>query len=88
MARYAIINEDNKVINVIELEQGADWMPPAHHQVVKSDVAGPGDTYQNGRFIQPAPKPIEPTLREQYTAATTDKARQAIIAKKLGLIDG
>ena len=28
MARYAVVNAANQVVNVIELVDGADWTPP------------------------------------------------------------
>ena len=91
MARYALINDATKVVvNVIELEVGANWAPPEGHSVVKSNKAGPGDTYVNRKFVK-APEPTGPTEQEQmqaeYAAATASR-KLAIIAERLGLADG
>lgn len=42
--RHALVNTDNKVINVI-VWNGNEWLPPANHFVVQSDTANIGDTY-------------------------------------------
>ena len=44
--RHAIVNKDNKVVNVV-IWQGASWLPPMNHYVIncideKCDI---GDTY-------------------------------------------
>jgi hypothetical protein len=46
MARHAIVDKDNKVVNVV-IWEGAEWLPPRNHMVVncpdeKCDI---GDTY-------------------------------------------
>ena len=33
MARHAIVNKDNKVVNVV-IWEGAEWLPPRDHLVV------------------------------------------------------
>ena len=67
--RQAIIETaTGKVVNVIELEPGAAWTPPAGHTVRLAatasprSVAGPGDTWDGTRFnkaADPAPTPTE-----------------------------
>lgn len=55
MARHALVNTDNKVVNIIMWE-GAEWLPPRNHTVI--DVSNIdchiGDTYdqQNNNFIR------------------------------------
>lgn len=45
MANFAVVeNETKKVVNVIVWE-GAEWLPPRDHLVIRSDVANIGDTY-------------------------------------------
>lgn len=47
MARHAIIDNQNKVVNIV-LWDGAEWLPPRNHTVV--DVTDKdchiGDTYE------------------------------------------
>jgi len=31
--RYEVLNADGEIVNIIELEAGSDWMPPAGHTV-------------------------------------------------------
>jgi len=52
MARYALINKEQKVVNIIVWE-GKPWSPPADHFVIQSDIANIGDEYQanTGKFI-------------------------------------
>lgn len=51
---YALINQDdNQVVNVIELEEGSDWAPPAGHFVEPLTTGGIGWTYSDGSFINP-----------------------------------
>ena len=43
--RYAIIeNESRKVVNVVMWE-GAEWLPPRNHLVIRSDKANIGDSF-------------------------------------------
>lgn len=42
--KHAIINQDNKVVNII-IWEGAEWLPPRNHTVVRSDEANIGDIY-------------------------------------------
>lgn len=44
MTRHAIVNQDNIVVNVV-IWEGAAWLPPHNHTVVRSDLAGIGDRY-------------------------------------------
>lgn len=66
MARHAIVDKDNKVVNVV-IWEGSEWLPPRNHTVVncadgKCDI---GDTYDSvnnvfisdpSRFPQPDPQ--------------------------------
>lgn len=68
MPRQALIDgiPTGTVVNLIELENGADWQPPANHQVVPSDTANIGDTWDGAQFI---PGPVQPpTAREEALA--------------------
>ena len=41
---HAIIDKTGEVVNVVCWE-GAEWLPPRGHMVVRSDIAGIGDKY-------------------------------------------
>lgn len=83
MARQAVIRtSDGLVVNVIELEPGANWTPPPGHSTRVSDVAGPGDTWTGTRFNRgPAPAPTAEALAR---ASARTKLRGAVW---LGLTD-
>ncbi len=56
--KNAALVKDGVVINVIVLPDGWPnvenaWKPPAGHEVIFSNEAGPGDTYANGKFTRP-----------------------------------
>ena len=57
--RTAIIR-DSIVENVIELEAGGDWTPPAGTTLVPSKVAGPGDLYDGAKFTSAPSPPTAP----------------------------
>ena len=62
MARKAVIETaTGKVANVIELEDGADWSPPAGHEVRDAQGFGPGDTFDGVRFHK-QPDPPAPSV--------------------------
>jgi len=45
MAGFAIVeNESKRVVNIIDWE-GAEWLPPRDHIVIRSDTANIGDIY-------------------------------------------
>ena len=66
MARTALVETaTGKVVNVIELEPGADWQPPEDHQVEAGTTAGIGDTWDGQKFIRPPePEPEPPSRRD------------------------
>jgi len=72
MSRYAIIDGIN-VVNVIEYEsqpiQPIEGLDPSYI-AVKSDVAGPGFTYENGVFTPPQPYPSWTLVNNVWTPAT------------------
>ena len=61
IARYAVLNAEGDVINVILADdQGTDWAPPAGHSVLVSEEASVGGTLINGVYTPPAdPTPEE-----------------------------
>ena len=83
--RYAVLNSNNQVKNVIEAEPG--FKPGPGLRLIRSDTAGPGDLYSNRTFTTPDGPAPEPTTRERYLAANTDAERLAVLADHLGLTD-
>lgn len=55
--RHAIINhKTQKVVNIVVWE-GAEWLPPRDHWVVRTDLGDIGDDYNKEKnvFIKPPP---------------------------------
>ena len=52
--KHAIVDKDNKVVNVV-IWEGAEWLPPRNHIVIRSDDACIGDIYDPVRdvFLKP-----------------------------------
>ena len=52
--RQAIVNKENKVVNVV-IWEGASWLPPRDHYVVRHDTCNIGDIYdaKTNSFIKP-----------------------------------
>lgn len=53
--RYAVVENDTRlVVNVVQWE-GAEWLAPRNHLVIRSDLANIGDTYNEATnsFIAP-----------------------------------
>lgn len=73
--RYALVNA-GAVVNIILLEQGAEWAPPEGHDLVQSDTANLGDSYVAGEFVPPAEpddEPPSPPSPEELLAYLADK---------------
>ena len=53
--RPAIVNKDNVVVNII-IWEGAEFLPPRDHLVVRSDACDIGDLYDEDKniFVKPA----------------------------------
>jgi hypothetical protein len=81
--RLAVIDSDNKVVNVIEAP--ADWAIEGY-TLVASETAGPDDTYDGSSFIPPTVADPGPSPRSEWAAATTDIKLQ-IIGRQLNLED-
>jgi rRNA processing protein Gar1 len=52
--KHAIVDQNNVVVNIIVWE-GAEWLPPRNHMVIRSDDASIGDIYDPVRnvFLKP-----------------------------------
>jgi len=62
MKRYAIINSDNVVENVVLWDEVSQWSPPEGRSMIKVEdvVCGIGWVYDNGNFTDPTPQLEEP----------------------------
>jgi len=45
MNRYALVNEDNYVLNVLWWDEQTPWSPPSGIRVIKDDNVSRGDMY-------------------------------------------
>lgn len=59
--QYALLDNTNTVINVVEWDGESDWTPPAEHIAIPLLEGGIGWTFADGQFIPP-PEPAEPEL--------------------------
>lgn len=63
---YAIIDQNNLVVNVTTWDGQSPWQPPKGHQAVELNAeAGIGWSYIDGQFVsplEPEPTPEEVTL--------------------------
>ncbi|MDK9721659.1 MAG: hypothetical protein OEL53_10805 [Rhodospirillales bacterium] len=73
--KYAIVNSDNIVVNVIELEDSEGWLPPEGHSLAAGD-GNLGDSWDGAQFVAPVPAPVETTL-----AAVKLEAQRRILAR-------
>jgi hypothetical protein len=55
MKKYAVVNSENVVVNMVLWDEASQWSPPDEHIAVKAeDVAcGIGWTHNDGAFVQP-----------------------------------
>lgn len=62
MARFAVIDAEGIVKNVIIWDEVSQWAPPDGHALIKAEeiACGIGWKYENGVFTIPAPS-VEPT---------------------------
>lgn len=73
--KYAIVNSDNIVVNVVELENAEVWTPPQGHSLV-AGAGNIGDSWDGAHFVAPAPALVETTL-----AAVKLEAQRRILAR-------
>jgi len=83
--------EDDTVVNLIEVEEGANWSPPDGHTTVPAGNAGKGDTYDGRKFIPKPPRPqaeIDAEIlsrKEAIVDTPLNMARMKADAKRTGI---
>ncbi len=80
--RKALIDETGLVVNVIEINEGADYSLPDGHELVASDTAGTGDSYASGTFTQAA---VAVEVPKAASDAAFSKNERRAIRQRLGL---
>ncbi len=80
--RKALIDETGTVVNVIEIDEGADYSLPDGHQLVATDTASVGDTYANKKFATPV---IAVEVTQPLSDAAFSKEERRAIRERLGL---
>lgn len=76
MRKALIETATGLVANVVELEDGANWQPPAGHHVRDADNASPGDTWDGVGFVPRPPSAEELATTKRKEARV--RAMQAI----------
>ncbi len=82
--RKALIDETGTVVNVIEINEGADYSLPEGHKLVATDAASVGDSYANSTFTE-AVVTVEPP--KVASDAAFSKGERRAIRERLGLED-
>ena len=83
--RKAIIEQvTGEVVNVIEIEEGANWQPPEDCYLIDADNVSPGNTWDGTKFI---PKPeVAPLPDPDVELATAIGAATTLAELKAALI--
>ena len=53
MRKALVRQSDGYVVNVIEIEEGANWQPPDGCYLIDAGDSSPGDTWDGARFVKP-----------------------------------
>jgi hypothetical protein len=84
--RKAIVDSAGLVINVIEVESGANWTPPADCTAVDApDSVSPSFTYASGSFTAPENEAVANVRKDAWAAASTTAAKFDVLADLLDL---
>lgn len=81
---YAVVNEDDLIINIVVWDGVTEWQPPEGTQAIRcgENLCGIGGTYKDGVFtVPPAPEvPKEDLISQadQKKASLISEASQAI----------
>lgn len=69
MARYAIVDNAGKILNITEWDGSSAWAPPAGTQAVLNTVGADQTwTYVSGAFVPPVAPPAPPPTTEDVNA--------------------
>ncbi len=82
--RTALIDETGTVVNVIEINEGADYSLPDGHELVATETASVGDGYANSTFTQAA---VAVEVPKVASDAAFSKNERRAIREQLGLED-
>ena len=87
--RYIVIDADGLIINAIEWDGEAEWVPPEGGTAVQSDDEGEIGGTCIGGVYEPAPipevAPPKPTFEELVAEASTfDEMRALVLAQSAG----
>jgi len=89
MARHAVLNGKNLVINVIMLEDLTQWSPPPNCTIMQTDVGDINDTWDGTNFIPPSVQPLPlPQLTPDQIVNMEITDRSLVRALILALNDG
>lgn len=58
MQRYALIDENGNVDNIVMWDGSTSWTLPTGYTAVATDKANIGWTYTNGNFVEPPAPPL------------------------------
>lgn len=81
--RYAVV-KDGMVVNAAEVESGSDWSPGEGLELILSETASVGWTWNGQTFIEPTSPSIEKTVKTlfdgaDFLARITDQEYEAIL---------
>ena len=77
MARYLILDSNNKVTNAIELDGISKFNPPKDHILrLEPNEGNPGDTFNGRNFISPpkSPESNDELFKKEIIAIDNDPA--------------
>ena len=81
-SRYAVIDQNNRVVNVIMWDGIAEWQPPKNHSVKESHEAGIGDIWMEELkdYVRPLSimKPPEDENSKEERTAAYEQAKEAL----------
>ena len=82
MKKSVVRKSDGVVVNIIEIEDGANWEPPEGCELM--DGGEIGDVWDGVKFTKAA-LPSWPSLQAEWDAAPTLEDKVEVLAKALGI---
>jgi hypothetical protein len=71
--RYVVLAADSRVVNVVEVAQGAEWSAPAGCTLLASDIGDIGDRFDGAAFVPPASARTPPLRRLVRRSVIVDR---------------